>query len=84
MSFIISLPMFPLRFVLKIPRSKRLPLDYLKNKNINSISFRPITHNEVEDIILALKNAKFIEPLSIPVKLLRLLRSIAKSQDQSG
>ena len=57
----------------EIPRTKKSPLHYLKNRNTNSFFVRPITHNEIEDIILSLKNGKSTGPFSIPVKLLKLL-----------
>ena len=57
----------------EIPSTKRSPLDYLKNRNTNSFFVRSITHNEIEDIILSLKNGKSTGPFSIPVKLLKLL-----------
>ena len=57
----------------EIPRTKKSPLDYLKNRNTNSFFVRPITHYEIEDIILSLKNGKSTGPFSIPVKLLKLL-----------
>ena len=57
----------------EISRTKKSPLDYLKNRNTNSFFVRPITHNEIEDIILSLKNGESTGPFSIPVKLLKLL-----------
>ena len=61
----------------EIPRTKKSPLDYLKNRNMNSRSFliSPVTHSEIEDIIISLKNGKSTGPFSIPVKLLKLVKS---------
>ena len=59
----------------EIPRTKTSPLDYLKNRNMNSFLISPITHSEIEDIIISVKNGKSAGPFSIPVKLLKLVKS---------
>ena len=59
----------------EIPRTKKSPLDYLKNRSMNSFFISPVTHSEIEDIIIALKNGKSTGPFSIPVKLLKLVKS---------
>ena len=59
----------------EIPRTKKSPLDYLKNRNMNSFFISPVTHSEIEDIIIALKNGKSTGPFSIPLKLLKLVKS---------
>ena len=59
----------------EIPRTKTSPLDNLKNRNMKSFFISPVTHSEIEDIIISLKNAKSNGPFSIPVKLLRLVKS---------
>ena len=59
----------------EIPRTKKSPLDYLKNRNMNSFFISPVTHSEIEDIIISLKNGKSTGPFSIPVKLLKLVKS---------
>ena len=59
----------------KIPRTKKSPLDHLKNRNMNSFLISPVTHSEIEDIITSLKNGKSTGPFSIPVKLLKLVKS---------
>ena len=59
----------------EIPRTKRSPLDFLKNRNMNSFFISPVTHSEIEDIIISLKNGKSTGPFSIPVKLLKLIKS---------
>ena len=59
----------------EIPRTKKAPLDYLKNRNLNSFFISPVTYSEIEDIIISLKNEKSTGPFSIPVKLLKLVKS---------
>ena len=59
----------------EIPRTKKSPLDYQKNKNMNSFFISPVIHSEIEDIIISLKNGKSTGPFSIPVKLLKLVKS---------
>ena len=58
----------------EIPRTKRSPLDYLKNRNMNSFFISPGAHSEIEDIIISLKNGKSTGPFSIPEKLLKLVK----------
>ena len=58
----------------EIPRTKTSPLDYLKNRNMNSF-ISPVTHSEIEDMIISLKNGKSTGPFSIPVKLPKLIKS---------
>ena len=58
----------------EIPRTKRSPLDYLKNRNMNSFFISPVAHSEIEDIIISLKNGKSTGPFSIPEKLLKLVK----------
>ena len=59
----------------EIPRIKKSPLDYLKNRNMNSFFILPVTHSEIEDVIISLKKGKSTGPFSIPVKLLKLVNS---------
>ena len=54
---------------------KKSPLHCLKNRNMNSLFISPVTHSEIEDIIISLKNRKSIGPLSIHLKLLKLVKS---------
>ena len=51
----------------EIPRTKKSPLDYLKIRNANSISFKPILSVEIQDIISGLDNSKSSGPYSVPV-----------------
>ena len=57
----------------EIPRTKKSPLDYLKNRSMNSFFISPFTHSETEDVIISLKNGKSTGPFSIPVKLFKLV-----------
>ena len=57
-----------------IPRTRKSPLDYLKERNPNSFYMKPITHTEIEDIISPFKISKSTGPFSVPVKLLKLLK----------
>ena len=59
----------------EIPRTKRSLLDYLKTRNVNSFLISPVNHSEIEDITISLKNGKSTGPFSIPVKLLKLVKS---------
>ena len=49
-----------------IPRTKKLPLDYLVNRNPNSIFLVPVTPSEIEIIIDSLNSDKSTGPYSIP------------------
>ena len=42
---------------------------------MNSFFISPVTHSEIEDIIISLKNGKSTGPFRIPVKLLKLVKS---------
>ena len=44
----------------EIPRTKMSPLDYLKNRNMNSFFISPVTHSETEDIIISLKKGTLL------------------------
>ena len=57
----------------KIPRTKKSPLDYLKQRTTDSIFLQQIIYTETEDIISCLQNGKSTGPFSIPLKLLKLL-----------
>ena len=59
-----------------IPLTFKSPNDYLKNTNPQSLFLCPITKLEIEDIIDSLNSSKASGPFSIPIKLLKLLRSI--------
>ena len=57
----------------EIPRTKKSPLDYLKQRTTDLIFLRPIIYTEIEDIISCLQNGKSTGPFSIPIKVLKLL-----------
>ena len=57
-----------------IPRTRKSPLDYLKERNPHSFYMKPIIHTEIEDIISPFKISKSTGPFSVPVKLLKLLK----------
>ena len=57
----------------KIPRTRKSPLSYLSNRNLNSLLISPCTTNEVSSVIKSLKLGKSSGPNSIPVKLLKIL-----------
>ena len=58
-----------------IPRTKKSPLSYLKNRNSDLLFLAPVTPNETEIIINSLNKNKSTGPYSIPVVLLKILSS---------
>ena len=56
-----------------IPRTRKSPIDYLKNMNGNSMFLAPVTTQETEVIIQSLNTKNSIEPYSIHVFLLKIL-----------
>ena len=56
-----------------IPRTKKVPLDYLVSRTPNSIFLDPVTPREIEIIINSLNPNKSTGPYSIPTFLLKLL-----------
>ena len=61
-------------FEKNIPRMPNSALDYLRNKNSNSMFLTPVTLLEIEDIIANLNSTKAIGPLSIPINVLQVLK----------
>ena len=62
-----------------IPRTRKSPTDYLKNRNADSMFLSPVTEQEIEFIIQSLNSQKSVGPCSIPVFLLKTLtKHIAK------
>ena len=59
-----------------IPLTFKSPSDYLKNPNPQSLFLYRVTKLEIEEIIDSLNSSKASGPFSIPIKLLKLLRSI--------
>ena len=64
----------------EIPRTKKSPLDYLKQRTTDSIFLQPTIYTEIEDIISCLQNGKSTGPFSIPVKVLKLLNPYISEQ----
>ena len=64
----------------EIPRTKKSPLDYLKQRTTDSIFLQPIIYTEIEDIISCLQNGKSTGPFSIPIKVLKLLNPYISKQ----
>ena len=64
----------------EIPRTKKSPLDYLKQRTTDSIFLQPIIYTEIEDIISSLQNGKSTGPFSIPIKVLKLLNPYISKQ----
>ena len=56
-----------------IPRTRKSPIDYLKNRNRSSMFLAPVTTQEIEVIIQSLSTKKSIGSYSIPVFLLKIL-----------
>ena len=59
-----------------IPLTFKSPNDYLKNTNPQSLFLYPVTKLEIENNIDSLNSSKASGPFIIPIKLLKLLRSI--------
>ena len=59
-----------------IPLTFKSSNDYLKNPIPQSLFLYPVTKLEIEDIIDSLNSSKEYGPFSIPIRLLKLLRSI--------
>ena len=56
-----------------IPRTKKSPIDYLKDRNGHSIFLIATDPLEIEIIIMSFNNSKTVGPYSIPMKLLKSL-----------
>ena len=50
-----------------IPRARKSPLDYLKERNPHSFYKKPIIHTEIEDTISSFKMSKSTRPFRAPV-----------------
>ena len=55
-----------------ITKTRRYPLDVLRNRNVNSMFLAPASPQELETIIHSLNTNKAIGPYSIPVFLLKV------------
>ena len=60
----------------KIPESKRTFLDYLKNRNLNSLLLNPVTESEIEKIINMFSGKKAVGPHNIQTKILKEYKNI--------
>ena len=59
---------------MKIPRTRKSPLDYLISSETNySFFISPVNTVEIKIIVSSLKNGKAVGPYSIPVHLLKLI-----------
>ena len=59
---------------MKIPKTRKSPLDYLVSSKTNySFFISPVTTEDIKIIISSLKNGKAVGPYSIPVYLLKLI-----------
>ena len=56
-----------------IPRTRKCPLDYLKQKNDKSLFSSNATPEEIEALINSLQEGKAIGPYSVPIKLLKMI-----------
>ena len=56
-----------------LPNITESPINYLDNKNLNSIFLSPVDHIEVENEISRLDSSKSSGPHSIPINLLKIL-----------
>ena len=57
----------------KIPRTRKLPLDYLSSSNSDSFLIAAAAPDEIKIIINSMKNGKAVGPYSISVYLLKIL-----------
>ena len=65
--------MFPQQIDKAIPRTKKSPIAYLKDRNGHSIFLAPTDPLEIETIIMSFNNSKSVGPHSIPIRLLKSL-----------
>ena len=56
-----------------IPRPRKCPLDYLKQRNDKSLLLSNATPEEIEALINSLQEGKAIGPYSVPIKLLKMI-----------
>ena len=59
-----------------IPLVNKSPIEYLKDALCNSFYIFPSTADEIEAEITALKSSKVTGPFSIPVTILKSLKSV--------
>ena len=56
-----------------IPRTRKCPLDYLKQRNDKSLFLSNATPEEIEALINSLQVIKAVGPYSVPIKLLKMI-----------
>ena len=56
-----------------IPRTRKSPLDYLKQGSEKSLYLSAVTPEEIEALILSFQDGKAVGPYSIPIKLLKMI-----------
>ena len=56
-----------------IPRTRKRPLDYLKQRNDKSSFLSNATPEEIEALINSLQEGKAVGPYSVPIKLLKMI-----------
>ena len=56
-----------------ILRTRKCPLDYLKQRNYRSLFLSNVTPEEIETLINSLQEGKAVGPYSIPIKLLKMI-----------
>ena len=59
----------------EIPRTRKCPLDYMGVRNISSFFVSPTDEAEVTSIISQMQTGKSVGPFSIPLNLLKMLKS---------
>lgn len=60
----------------EIPNVQCSPMDYLKTPSSNSFYIFPVSTNEIEVEIARLKTRKATGPFSIPIPILKILKSV--------
>ena len=58
----------------RVLRAPKPALDYLKNKNANSMFLSPVAHMEIDDIISNLDSSKSIGSFGILINLVKILK----------
>ena len=56
-----------------IPRTPNSPLRYLDSAIENSLFLSPVSHLEIEDLIVNLNSSKSIGPHSVPINILKIV-----------
>ena len=56
-----------------IPRTRKCPLGYLKQRNDRSLFLSNVTPEKIQTLINSLQEGKAVGPYSIPIKLLKMI-----------